>query len=394
MTQERAEAVVAGHICLDIIPALGEGQAGAEELLRPGKLVEVGGAVTATGGAVANAGMALHRLGVPVRLAGKVGDDLFGRAILDVLRGHCPALAGGMIESRGEATSYSIVISPPGTDRTFWHCPGANDTFGADDLPGEKLAGARLLHFGYPPIMRRMYADGGGELAELLGRVREGGLTTSLDMAMPDPQSEAGRVDWPALLARALPRVDVFLPSLDETLFMLDRARFEGALSGAAPADGALLGELSARLLDMGAAVVGLKLGDQGLYLRTSSKPARLAAMGACSPEDTQAWAGRELLAPCFEVRVAGTTGSGDATAAGFLAAFLKGLPPEEAATRAVAVGACSVERAEATAGIPSWAAVEERIGSGWKRRPVELALPGWKCDAERSLWRGPNDRG
>lgn len=391
MAGGRVEAVVAGHICLDIIPELGAGRSGAEELLRPGKLVEIGAAVTSTGGAVANTGISLHRLGVPVRLVGKLGDDLFGRALLDALRACGPALAEGTSVTAGETTSYTLVVSPPGVDRTFWHCPGGNNTFSSADVPEESLAGARLFHFGYPPLMKRMYSDGGAELAELLARVRGKGLTVSLDMAMPDPGAASGRVDWPALLARALPQVDVFLPSLDETLFMLDRARFA---SGDVRADGALLGELSARLVEMGAAVVGLKLGDQGLYLRTTSDPARLVAMGACAPGDAQAWTGRELLAPCFEVKVAGTTGSGDATVAGFLAALLKGLSPEEAITCAVAAGACNVERPDATGGIPSWAALNQRVSAGWKRRPVEISLPGWKPNAGKSLWRGPDDAG
>jgi len=37
---------------------------------------------------------------------------------------------------------------------------------------------------------------------------------------------------------------------------------------------------------------------------------------------------GREILAPCFEVDVAGTTGSGDCAVAGLLASLLRGLRP------------------------------------------------------------------
>ena len=66
MPGRSAEAVVAGHICLDIIPALA-----GEAIPAPGRLVAAGPAVTATGGAVSNTGLALHRLGVPTRLAGR-----------------------------------------------------------------------------------------------------------------------------------------------------------------------------------------------------------------------------------------------------------------------------------------------------------------------------------
>jgi len=379
------EAVVCGHIALDVIPWFPAEGGALSDLLVPGKLVNVGPAIAATGGTVSNAGLALHRLGIPVRLTGKVGDDLFGRALLDILRARDPALVEGMLVTSDAPTSYTIVISPPGTDRVFLHCPGANDTFGADDVPYDRLAGARLFHFGYPPLMRRMYADGGEELASLLRRVKEQGVVTSLDMALPDPASEAGRAPWRAILERALPYVDLFVPSLEETLFMLGREAV------AAP-DGGLLAEVGSELLGMGAAVVALKLGAEGVYLQTTPDGNRLAALRRCLPDGADAWLGRQLLAPCFQVEMVGTTGSGDCTAAGFLAGLLHGLPPEGAMTAAVAVGACSVEAADATSGVPSWDKVQERIAEGWARHKAKLSLPSWEWDEKGGIWRGPND--
>jgi sugar/nucleoside kinase (ribokinase family) len=165
------------------------------------------------------------------------------------------------------------------------------------------------------------------------------------------------------------------------------------APAGEAGFDGGLLTELGGRLLDLGAAVVAIKLGDRGLYLRTSPEAGRLAAMGAGWGERASAWAGRELLVPCFEVRVVGTTGAGDCAIAGLLAAIAKGLSPEEAATAATAVGACNCEAADSTSGVPHWSAVRERIARGWRRRELGVDLPGWHHDAAAGLWRGPKDR-
>lgn len=394
----KTQVIVAGHICLDIISDLSECSDGIDGLLVPGKLVKVGSALTATGGTVPNTGLALHQLGIKVDLMGKVGRDLFGQGVLDILRRHDPALADGMIVSDSDATSYTIVISPPDVDRIFLHCSGANDTFNAEDVNYDKLAGAQLFHFGYPPLMRQMYLDNGAEVAAMMKRVKAAGLTTSLDMAFVDPASEAGRVDWLELLTRTLPHVDVFLPSIEEILFMLDRERFERMQSSAGGADiisqtdGDLLAELSQRLIELGAAVVVLKLGDQGLYLRTTADAARLEAAGICASTDTKFWTNRELLAPCFEVDVVGTTGSGDCTIAGFLAALVHGLAPTEAITSAVAAGACNVEAADATNGIPSWAEMQARIAADWKRRPVALSLPGWKHEIQQGIYIGPND--
>ncbi len=389
-----ADVVVAGHICLDMIPQFGQVRTGLADILVPGKLIDVGRLTTATGGPVSNTGLALHRLGFTVGLMGKVGDDVVGRAIIDLIRQRDPALAEGMIVTRDSASSYTVVISLPGVDRIFLHCPGANDTFGAEDVNYGKLEGARLFHFGYPPLMRRMFADGGQELASLLSQVKARELTTAVDMARPDPASDAGRADWRAILKRALPYVDVFLPSFDETLFMLDRERFsqiEQASAGGdmnAQADGVLLRSLADEIIGLGAAIVGLKLGVQGLYLRTTKDPLRISAMGRCAPSDAAEWVDKELLAPCFQVDVVGTTGSGDCTIAGFLGGLLKGLPPEGAMTAAVAVGACNVESADATSGIPHWSVVEKRLAGEWRRRDVSCDLKGWTWDDLNGVWR------
>jgi len=319
------EAVVAGHICLDIIPAFPAHGAALE----PGKLIKMGPATISTGGAVSNTGLALHRLGIKTQLMGKVGDDLIGRAILDFIG---PTLAAGMIVAKGETSSYTVVINPPGIDRTFLHCTGANDTFTAADINAEKLAGARLFHFGYPTLMQRIYNDGGREMEKIFRQAKAVGLTTSLDMSYPDPKSEAGQVDWPAWLKRVLPHVDIFLPSLDEMQLMLQT-------KAAAP-------EIARQLRDWGVKIAGLKMGDKGLYVR---------------------WSDRELHAPCFRVNVAGTTGAGDATIAGFLAGYLRKLSPEETMTMAAAVGACCCEAPDATSGIRSWDETRQRIQAGWK---------------------------
>ena len=128
-----------------------------------------------------------------------------------------------MIIASGEASSYTIVVNPPGVDRCFLHCPGTNDTFVATDLALDRMAGARLLHFGYPPLMEGIFADGGEGIAARFREAGRQGMLVSLDMGMPDMDSPAGRVDWHAWFERVLPHVDVFLPSLDEALLLLDR---------------------------------------------------------------------------------------------------------------------------------------------------------------------------
>jgi sugar/nucleoside kinase (ribokinase family) len=307
-----------------------------------------------------------------------VGGDLFGRALIDLLDAVDPALATGMIHAPEEPASYTLVLEPPGVDRVFLHCVGPNATFGSADLPLERVAQARVFHFGYPPILPRMYRNGGAELAAMMASVRALGVTASLDLSQPDPTTEAGRVDWPALLAQTLPHVDLFAPNVDEVTWMFDRPRAEAIRSGASAVDLPLLRRLTTRLLEMGAAVVMLKLGDKGAYLRTCSDPQRVAAMGRAAPADPGVWTGCELYVPCFQVQVAGTTGSGDATVAGLVAALLRGDAPHEALAAAVAVGAHSVEAPDAASGIPPWPQVQARVDGGWPQHPPAFDTQGW----------------
>jgi sugar/nucleoside kinase (ribokinase family) len=151
------------------------------------------------------------------------------------------------------------------------------------------------------------------ELARIFQTAKAAGLTTSLDMALPDPESVAGRADWAAILGAALPFVDLFLPSEEEL-----------ELIGSQIPSG-FAGELI------------VKCGDRGLLHRGE-------------------------MTPCFPANVVGTTGSGDATIAGILYGFTRGWDLKSCLVAGCAVGAFSTEAADATAGIPTWEEVSRRF--------------------------------
>ena len=379
-------AVVAGHICLDVIPNLGHvpsGQFGT--LFKPGHLISTGSAEFATGGPVSNTGLALHKLGVPTQLVAKIGDDSFGQRILELVD---PTLTNGIAISHEETTSYSLIISAPGIDRIFLHFPGANDTFCTADINYDLVAEAHLFHFGYPPIMRLMYENNGAELVAVFQHAKAIDATTSLDMALPDPASPGGQVDWREILKQTLPHVDVFLPSIEELLYMLRRDMYEemnqeNIIEAVTPR---LLVSLSDELLAMGVKMLVIKLGHRGLFLRTGAA-SLLEQMGRAMPKEPANWADKILWTPCFQVDVVGTTGAGDATIAGFLAALLRDMPAEEALTTAVAVGACNVEAADALSGLQSWQATQERVSRGWARLPLDLSGYGWQQRSRFDLW-------
>lgn len=390
------DAVAAGHICLDVIPDLsGSPPSKFDAMFVPGRLLNVGRAAFSTGGPVSNTGLVMHKLGISTQLMGKVGNDLFGQAVRQIVASYDPHLADGMVIDEKVSTSYTIIINWPGVDRIFLHCPGANDTFSADDVRYDRVAEARLFHFGYPPLMRSMYDNDGIQLTVVYRRAKETGVTTSLDMALPDPTSAAGRANWTQILQATLPYVDIFLPSIEEILYMLRRETYD-EFSAAARGGSILplvtpelLSDLGRQLIRMGVKIVGLKLGDRGFYLRTAGRVA-LESIGRACPSDPTAWAEREIWAPCFQVNVVGTTGSGDATIAGFISALLRDMCPEEAITAAVAVGACNVEAADALSGIRPWEETMRRVHGGWRRHELRLTTPGWHFAETHQQWVGP----
>lgn len=368
-----ALALVAGHICLDVIPAIPAGYA-----LKPGSLIHVGPATVSTGGVVANTGLALHRLGVSVKLLARVGDDLFGDAIRRLIRRHGADDSAFVTDTAGP-TSYTVVINPPGIDRCFLHCPGVNDHFDVQAIGDEVMRGLRLVHFGYPPLMRRIHTDGGRALGQWFARAKQLGLTTSLDMSAPDPNAESGRVDWRAFLQCVLPQVDLFAPSLDEIATMMGCT--------VDPEDLDAVTKLAQRVLALGPGMVCLKLGEYGLWAAASSSAQRLANFGAAAPSDLTAWRGRACWAPCFQVDVAGTTGAGDTTVAGLITAMLNGRSLAQAMTFAVAVGAHCVQKPDAVSGIPHADKVARRIAAGWRRLEHPQPPANWRHDPTSGNW-------
>ena len=330
------DVIVTGHLCLDVIPSFAHGNV----TFKPGHLTEVGAATLATGGGVSNVGLALLRLGVSAKLVGKIGDDFFGDAIVRVLESYDHSATKNLIIEKGGSSSYTLVLNPPNHDRTFLHNPGCNDSFKATDISLDQLGQAKLFYFGYPSLMKTIREDPLA-FAELYKRAKARGFVTCLDMSLPDAEGESGKVDWKTFLETVLPHVDIFIPSLEEILFMLERSFYDfGKWQQKMPAP--YLHEVTQRMLELGVAVAGVKLGEHGLYLRTATKE-RLQGSRLTEHVEVNAWAKRELWSPSFNVEVKGTVGAGDSALAGFLVSLLQGLNPEDAVTMACAVGACCV---------------------------------------------------
>ncbi|WP_294178718.1 carbohydrate kinase family protein [uncultured Schumannella sp.] len=316
-------ALVVGHVCVDLTPGLDSAPS-----LVPGGLSAVGDLRMTPGGCVANTGGDLAGLDITVAVSADIGDDELSGPLRRLV-------AGRGLDTRGfrttaATTSYSIVIQPPGRDRTFWHHTGANALFDGTHVV---LDGVDLLHVGYPPLLPALVADEGGPLVALLDRARSAGITTSLDLAVVDAPTDQTRMFWDAVLTAALPSTDIVSPSLDD----LASALGSDALGDRTPVTAAQ------QLVERGAAIAVVSDGIRGFGIATGDA-ARFARGGSVVAGLPASWHDRRESVPASIVSApVTTTGAGDAATAGLLAAVLRGMTPDAAVRFAADVAAARV---------------------------------------------------
>ena len=120
------------------------------------------------------------------------------------------------------------------------------------------------------------------------------------------------------LLAPCLPYMDYAVPSIEEARMVTGRRE---------PAD------VAKALMEYGVKIVGLKMGEEGCYIRSADE---------------------ELRIPKYDVEAVDACGAGDAFSAGFLTGILKGWDLDKTGRFANAVGALCVTAIGATTGIRS----------------------------------------
>jgi sugar/nucleoside kinase (ribokinase family) len=394
------EIVAAGHTCLDLIPAFTiDGKVDKlTDVLVPGKMINMGECVVVGGGPVTNAGVSIRRLGVKTELIGKVGVDDFGRQILDWYEkneGHFQ----GIKSVKGESTSYTIAICIPGIDRFYLHHCGANDTFGYDDMDFGLVKRSKLMLFGYPPWMSKIYENTGKELTKILKKTKELGTTTALDLSLPDVNSHAGQVNWKAILNDWVPLSDIMVPSAEEIFYFLYKEKFLEKKAKLGPKEAVLdhmtvkeISDLGKDLIKLGTAIAMVKCGHRGLYVRTADKD-RLSKLGAAGCSNLDNWANRELWFPVYkEEKFVGALGSGDSAIAGFLSAFVKGNSIENCLRYANAAGSMNVTVPDGLSWNKGFDDLTKRIKAGWKTKDMKIDESGWK--KEHEFWVGPDNRG
>ncbi len=392
MKDKPIDVIAAGHLCLDLHPHFtNEPGLKVQDIIRPGTLVKMGGITFSTGGSVSNTGFALKLFGCSVGFVAKVGNDAFGQAIIDIVKAQ--GNAEGILTAEGETTSYTVVLSPAGIDRIFLHYPGTNDTFSADDIDFSVVSRARLFHLGYPTLMEQLYRNEGAELARIYRNAKKEGVSTSMDISLPDPASASGAANWRKIYEAALPFVDIYTPSIEEAFFSLHPAEYlerknrhggEELIDHISPDE---FQSLAGELLDFGCALVALKAGHNGWYLRTAHAD-RLKSVPLLADSDPERWADRHIWRPAFQVdAIASATGSGDTSIAAFLTALLRGKSLEEALKLANCAGSMNLRGMDALSGLCSWQEMEEAADSLPMRHIPALEQAAWQWNEQSLVW-------
>lgn len=304
MPHTQQPIVVVGSINIDLV-------AKAERIPVTGETVRGIEFKTHSGGKGANQAVAIARLGYPVRMIGRVGNDAFGKQLRSGLQqaGVDVSAVGQVDDSSGVAV---IVVSPEG-DNVIVVTPGANAALRPIDLDAnlEVIRNAQVVLAQLETPMETVEY-----LAELCERK---GVPLMLD---PAPSQ--------MLSSTLMRRITWFTPNETEALFYAKAGTKEPPQT------------IAGRLLDEGAAGVVLKLGSSGIYLRDR--------------EDTG------VLVPAFSVKAVDTTAAGDAFNGAFAVGLALGHSPKNSARFAAAAAAISVTRTGAQPSMPTFLEVTKML--------------------------------
>jgi sugar/nucleoside kinase (ribokinase family) len=369
MDIKKYDAVIAGYTCVDLIPDFTRQSLddNISNVLKPGKLIEIGGMDFVLGGVVPNTGLAMKKFGCKVFLNGLIGTDVMGLVADNKLKNI--GVSEGMVKTSVAGTAFSIVIAPPGIDRIFLESPGCNHIFNMEHINFEAISKSRFFHFGYPPLLKQFFLNNGLQLMQMYSKVKQMGVVTSLDLSLPDPESESGKINWAAILEKTFPFVDIFTPSLEELLQMMIPGKYSEIQS--IPGNTEIVDKVSLdlvknighRIIEAGVKILLVKMGHRGAYLLTGEVTS-LNKEPIAILQDNK-WDNREIWCNAYSAdssKIKHSSGAGDTAVAAFLSAVLDGLPPERAVKYAAVAGRESLYCEDLYDDIGDWGQLTEKI--------------------------------
>ena len=368
---KRYDAVIAGYICVDMIPDFKKSQSviSISNLFVPGKLIEIDGISFVLGGAVPNTGLAMKKFNKNVFLNGLVGNDFIGKIAIEWLDKY--NLSEGIRMTDQAGTAFSIVIAPPGIDRIFLESPGCNQIFGISFINFDAVSGSRLFHFGYPPLLKQFYENNGSQLVELFSDIQRMGVVTSLDLSLPDTESESGRIDWRGIMQKVLPYTDIFVPSLEEVLQIMKPVEYAEILSSSVSSDIIdqviinTIREIGRGFIDSGVKMFLIKAGHLGAYLLTGNISSINEKAGLNLVQEN--WNNCELWCKAYKadpLKIKNSSGAGDTAAAAFLSAILNNEGPDSSIRYATLAGRNNLYCKNVYDDLKDWEEMKKEINS------------------------------
>lgn len=292
------------------------GESMALQLADPGVSLDLATTFRASiAGAESNVAIGVARLGHRAGWFGRLGTDGPGRAVLARLRGSDVDTSRVVLDSGAPTGVLIRDCHPVRPVEVVYHRAGsAGSRLAPADLDHGYLASAAVLHCtGITPLL----ADSAREATLAAVRTARGaGVLVSFD---PNVRRKLAPLERIVRVQREL------AGSADLVLAGADEAELISGAAGMIPA--------AAWFLDRGARLVVLKLG----------------ANGSWATDGRQEWHVDVHRVPAVD-----PVGAGDAYTAGFLSAWLRGLPVPEAMREAAAVAALVVAAPGDVEGLPT----------------------------------------
>ncbi|MFD9907573.1 ribokinase [Streptomyces sp. NPDC059063] len=304
------DLLVVGSANADLVTAVERRPAAGETVLGSDLAVH-------PGGKGANQAVAAARLGAATALLARVGDDAYGRLLLDAQRSAGVDTVGVLVG--GAPTGVALITVDPSGDNSIVVAPGANARLTPDDV---RAAASLFAAASVVSVQLEIPLETVAEVARALPH----GTRLVLNPSPPAP-----------LPPEVLAACDPLIVNEHEARVIL-----QGAGAGVPVSDEPQ--DWAKELLALGPRSVVVTLGERG---------ALVATVEECE------------LVPSVTVAAVDTTGAGDAFTAALAWRLGAGESLAAAARYAVKVGALAVTRAGAQASYPTAAEVAALVGPG-----------------------------
>lgn len=292
-----------------------------KEYPEKGLLLPVNSITVHSGGNAMTASINLKRYGVQSSIIGKVGNDLFGEYLRNVLKDKGVSTQGLKADKAVQTSASVLMIDSESGERSFFHCVGSNASFSIEDIDFDIIESSDIVFVTGTFLLNTF---DGKQTMSFLKKCKEMGKTTVLDVCW----DSSGK--WGEILNCCMPYIDFFLPSINEAQ----------ALSGKKEVE-----EMALTFMKNGVSSVVIKCGEDGAYCKTSIENSG-------------------VMIPAFRAdNVLDTTGAGDNFCSGFLAAHARGLSTEKCVEIGNAAGSYSVGLSGAATGTISYEELLNKYG-------------------------------